>query len=459
MAHDAALAPRLGNFLPYLLGRRLRAVVLPPSAGERATGLLMLAMMLGYGMAFGYLLNHQDMEGMDNILPKLEIALNAAWLSSALFVDFFPALRAVARPLPEHYPVSARHNVVTAFLLDFISLRRLLIVVWLLAAMAVAPRHALVPGFGLLLLLGGAVLSFNLRLLVALRRVRHPLLLGHAACLALMVWWLAHPGHPQYTALGVAMALLPWALAVAQLYWLGPLFSARYLPVPPIQTSAPRRAWLSPEWKVYLRKSWVSLLMGAVLKTLMVGATGFDYAKHGKFNPQSWFYLGFLPLVSFTYANNNLFGFLGPLVANELQRLGLTPRLLWLYLRIVGPVVLADCLLSAGLLVGLFSKAQWHLLGVLPLAGLALMTLGLWASLYKAKFVGKTFDLANMRNNVSTLMSFCSLGLGALLFYIPWWWLRILLAALVVASAAWPVYEVSRNSGSLRRRLWRSIAA
>jgi hypothetical protein len=274
-----------------------------------------------------------------------------------------------------------------------------------------------------------------------------------------MVWWLSHPNHPQYVGLGVAMALLPWVLAAAELYWLGPYFSARYLPVQASQAGSPALSRLPLEWKVYVRKTWTPLLMGVVFKVALVGATGLYFIENGKFTTQSYFYMAFMPVIGFTYANNNVFGFLGPLVANELQRLGLTPRLLLLYLRIVGPVVLVDCLLSAVLLVGLFPAGHWHLLGLLPLGALALGALGLWGSFYQAKAVGKTFDITNMRNNVSTLMSFCSLGLSALLYFVPWWWLRILLAALVTASAAWPIYEVYENNGNLRRRLWRSIGA
>ena len=461
MAHRAALGPRLGHFLPYLLGCRLRAVLWPAGGGARVIALGLLVLMAGYGAGFGYLLNHAEANDMSEVLPKLLVVLNAAWLASALLTDFMPTLRPVTRPLPEHFPVSARHNVVTAFLLDLITLRRLLVVAWLLTTLAVAPRHGLVPGFGLLLVLGGAAVSFNVRLLVTLRRWRHPLLAGHAATLALMVWWLAHPQQPHYRALGVAVAVLPWVLGAAQVYWLGPYFSARYLPVAVSAASATGRvlARLPLEWKVYARKTWLPLLIGLVLKILMVGATGLLFVKHGRFTTQAYFYLGFMPVVGFTYANNNLFGFLTPLVANELLRLGLTRRLLGLYVRLVGPVLLVDCLVSAGLVLALFPASQWHLLGLLPLSAAALAAIGLWGSLYQAKPVVKAIDFANLRNNVSTLMSVCSLAVAALLYFIPWWWLRVVLAVLVTASAAWPISEVLSNNGDLRRRLWRRIGA
>ena len=138
--------------------------------------------------------------------------------------------KALPRPLPEHFPVSERQNVVTAFLLDFITLRRLMLGLGLLVALLVAPRHALTPGFSLLLLLGATVLSFNVRLLVTLGRWRHPLLAANLLSLALMGWWLAVPAAPYAPALGVGMALLPWLVGAAQLRWLAPYFSARYLP-------------------------------------------------------------------------------------------------------------------------------------------------------------------------------------------------------------------------------------
>ncbi|OGX87543.1 hypothetical protein [Hymenobacter glacialis] len=448
----------LGHFLPYLLGKRLRAVVWPDATGERVGVVALLVFMMGYGAGFGVLLNHRESDGISEVLPELLLVLNAAWLVSALVVDFVPTLRPVTRPLPEHFPVSARQNVVTAFLLDLISLRRLLSAVFLLAALVVAPRHGLVPGFGLLLVLGGAVLSFNVRLLGALRRWRHPLLLVHAATLALMVWWILHPTQPYYTALGVAMVLLPCALWAAQLYWVAPSFGARYLPADPAHAAGRALDRLPLEWKVYTRKAWLSLLMGLVIKVLLVGASGLFFVKNGKLTTQGFFYIAFLPMVGFTYANNNLFGFLGAMAANELQRLGLTSRLLVLYARVVGPVVLVDCLLSAVLLLALFPSSLWHLLGLLPLSAAGLAAIGLWGSLYKAKQVVKTVDFANMRNNVSSLMSMFSVGFAAVLYFVPWWWLRVLLAGLVTLSAVWPLREVLANDGELRRRLWRGIS-
>ena len=455
-------AGRLGHFLPYLLGRRLRAVLWPADGGERATALLLLALMMAYGAGFGALLNHAD--GLDesaDFLPHLLVGLNAAWLASALLVDFIPALRPVARAVPEHYPVSARSNVVAAFLLDLITLRRMLVVATLLTALAVAPRHAAVPGFSLLLVLGATVFSFNLRLLVALRRWRHPLLLAHLASLGLMLWWLAHPEASYNAPLGVGMAVLPWLLGAAQLYWQGPYFSTRYLPDDATPPAAPAAggllARLSPEHRAYFIKVWGLLFMGLVIKVVLLGLTRAGIDASGKLKNQSFFYLGLVPLVGFTYANNNLFGFMRTLVANEIQRLGLTRRVLALYLRLVLPVVLIDCLLTAVLLLALFPRAFWSYAGLLPLGAAALTSLGLWGSLYQAKHVVKVMQFGNNRN-ASTLMSFATIGTAAALYFLPWW-ARIALAAVITASAWWPVRAVLRNDGSLRRKLWRSIGA
>ena len=262
-----------------------------------------------------------------------------------------------------------------------------------------------------------------------------------------------------YEALGWAAIGALWALWAVQLHWLGPYFSARYLPAT-TGAGAPSQALaqLSPEWKTYLRKCRLPLLTTLGLKVLFFGVT--KYFLGLDITPQKgFFYLAFLPIVGFTYINNNLFGFLGPLVVNEVQRLGLTPRLLQLYVRLVGPVVLADCLLTATLLLGLFPTSYCLLLWVLPPAAGALLALGLWGSLYKAKSVAKSLSFGNVRNNTFTLMSILSMSTGAALFFLPWWWARLLLAGAVVVSAWWPVRAVLRNDGPLRRRLWRGIGA
>ena len=462
MADHSALGPRLGHFLPYLLRRRLQAVLWPADGGERAVVLLLLGLGLAYGVGIGFLLNHSESSDTANFLPKLLVGLNAMWLVSALLVDFLPALRPITRAVPEHFPVSARLNVVTTFLLDFITLRRLLIVATLLVALAVAPRHAEVPGFSLLLVLGATVFSFNVRLLVALRRWRHPLMLTHLASLGLMLWWLAHPEASYSTPLGVAMAVLPWLLGAGQLYWLGPYFSARYLP-DAVVAAAPTVAGqllarLSPEHRAYFQKVWVLLLMGLVLKVVLLGITRWGLGDGEKLKNQSFFYLALVPLVGFTYTNNNLFGFMKTLAANEIQRLGLTRRMLVLYLRLVLPVVLFDCLLTAAFLLGLFSRTFWPLLGLLPLGAAALTSLGLWGSFYQARAVVKAVDFTSNRN-ASTLMSFAAITTAAALYFLPWWWARIALAAAITVSAYWPIRAVLRNDGRLRRRLWHGIGA
>ena len=90
----------LGHFLPYLLGRRLRAVVWPDATGERWAAVALLVFMAGYGAGFGAMLNHRYSDSIDELLPKLIVGLNAAWLASALLVDFVPTLRPVTRRCP-----------------------------------------------------------------------------------------------------------------------------------------------------------------------------------------------------------------------------------------------------------------------------------------------------------------------------------------------------------------------
>ena len=467
MADLATLAPtgggRLGHFLPYLLRRRLRAVLWPADGGERTMALLLLAIMMAYGAGFGFLLNHSDsLHESTDFMPRMLVGLNAAWLASALLVDFMPSLRPVARVVPEHYPVSARRNVLAAFLLDLITLRRILVLATLLVALAVAPRHALVPGFSLLLVLGATVFSFNLRLLVALRRWRHPLMLAHLASLGLMLWWLTHPEARYSTPLGVAMAVLPWLLGVVQLYWLGPYFSSRYLPDEVATTPIPSAsrsllARLSPEHRAYFARVWSLLLMGMVLKVVTMGIISLAEA-NGKLKSLALFYLAMVPLVGFTNINNNLFGFMRTLIANEIQRLGLTRRVLALYLRLVLPVMLLECLLTGALMLGLFPRSFWSYLGLLPLGAGALTSLGLWGSLYQAKVVVKVENF-NSNKNASMLMNFATIGMAVALYALPSWWARIALALVITASAYWPIRAVLRNDGSLRRRLWRGIGA
>ncbi len=466
MADRATLGPaptggRLGHFLPYLLRRRLLAVLWPADSGERTVALLLLVLALAYGAGLGTLLSPADsLQKSGAFSPGMLVGLNAAWLASALLVDFLPTLRPVTRVVPEHFPVSARWNAVGAFLLDFITLRRLLLIVTLLTAVAVAPSNALVPGFSLLLILGATVFSFNLRLLATMRRWRHPLLLAHLASLGLMLWWLTHPAASYNTPLGVGMAVLPWLLGAAQLFWLGPYFSPRFLPddaAPVAQHSGSLLARLSPEHRAYFARVWSLLLLGLVLKVVLMGIISLAEA-NGKLKSLALFYLAMVPLVSFTYVNNNLFGFMRTLVANEIQRLGLTRRVLALYLRLVLPVMLLECLLTAALLLGLFPRAFWSYLGLLPLGAGALTSLGLWGSLYQAKIVVKVENF-NSNKNASMLMNFATIGMAVALYALPWWWARIALALVIAASAYWPIRAVLRNEGNLRRRLWRGIGA
>ncbi|RZK60888.1 MAG: hypothetical protein EOO59_06415 [Hymenobacter sp.] len=446
----------LGHYLPYLLGHRLRAIVWPPSGGERALVLVLGGLMLLYGVGLGFVFSHAAAPELAAYAPRLTGGLYGFVLAAGLLNDFVPSLRPVVRPMPEHFPVSNRQCVVTAFLLDLLTLRRLLQVLLLVVAAVVAGRHALVPGLGLLLVLGTAAVSFGVRLLAALGRWRHPLLAGYGLALALAGWWLAHLPAPYAGWLGAAAVVLPWLLAAAQLYYLGPLFEARYLVVNRVAAARPGALGRLPlAWRVYGRLAWLPLLMGLLFK--VVGLTVAGLLLHQ--GAQGFLYLLVLPTLSFMYVNNNLFGFLRATAANELQRLGLTPRLPALYLQLVGPVVVVECLVTAALILAVFPAAQWHLLGLVPLGAVALLSVGLWSSLYLAKPVVKAVDFANMRNNASTGTNLASLGLAAALFFVPSWPIRLLLAGLALVSVAWPLRQAWRNDGILRRRLWKGIGA
>ena len=88
---------------------------------------------------------------------------------------------------------------------------------------------------------------------------------------------------------------------------------------------------------------------------------------------------------------------------------------------------------------------------------MALLALGLWGSLFKAKPVRKNVDFSNLRNNASTLMNLLSIGLAAALYLMPWWWARIALALAVTLSALVPVRRMLSNHGPTRRQLWQAL--
>ena len=70
-----------------------------------------------------------------------------------------------------------------------------------------------------------------------------------------------------------------------------------------------------------------------------------------------------------------------------------------------------------------------------------------------------TVNSAAMRNNHSTQMSMAIGATAVALYFLPWWWARLLVTALVAGAAVGPVLAVLRNNGNLRRRLWRGIGA
>lgn len=446
--------PTLGHFLPYLLKRRLLAVVWPSAGEERAVSLLVAGVCLFYGVLLGAICNS---EMATALIRKYLLALNSVLFVSTILVDFLPSFRAVQRPLPEHFPASARLNLVTAFLLDFISLRRLGLLTGLLLGLLIAQRYRPEISMSLLLVLSAGAVSFNLRLLLSLGRWRHPLLGLHLASAAAAGVWLALPQATYHAALGLVMVVLPWLLWGAQLGWLGPYFSARYLP-PATDKTSRLLARFSAESQAYVLKAWVPLLMGLVFKVAILSIFGLLGAKKGhEFSGN--FSIVFLPIIGFSYVNNNFFGYISKITANELHRLGLTPRLLYLYLRLVGTVVVADCLLSAVLVMLLFPKSSWYVLGLLPLSAGALISVGLWASLYKAKPIRKVIDFGSLNNNTSMLMNFVSIALAIAIFFVPWWSVRVALSVLPMLSVWGLIQQVRRNDGALRRQLWRSISA
>ncbi len=451
----------LGHFLPYLLGRQLRTVFWPAAGTGRAAGLLVTGLAALYGAGLGYLLQHHHNLPAATI-PRLLVGINAVLFGTVLLADFLPTYRAVQPPLPDPLPVSARLNAVTAFVLDLVSMRRVGLLVFLLLALVVSPSFWRPLGLSLLVWLSAAALSFNVRLLLSVGLWRHPLLALNLLCLlAAAVWlgsgWAGEGSVVAGALMGLAVAgpLLLWA---AGLGLVAPRFSARFMPER--ANPAPGSRWLarlSPEWKLYLRKTWPALLMGVAFKLVMLVAAGILLLRGNDGFMKTLFYFAFMPVISFTYVNNNLLGYRWAATANELERLGLTPRLLTSYLKLVLPVVAVECLLSAGVLLVLFPRNLWGLLGLLPLSALPLLALGLWGSVYKAKPIRQKVDFSNMRHNASTLINLLSIGLAGALYLLPWWWARVVLALAVTLTALVPVRRILANHGPTRRRLWQAV--
>ncbi|RFP65389.1 hypothetical protein D0N36_08950 [Hymenobacter lapidiphilus] len=461
MAHASG---QLGHFLPYLLGRQLRATFWPSAGETRAVVVLFGLLTAAYGLGVGYLLNHAGTMPA-GMLPKLLAGINSLLFAAVLLADFLPSYRAVQRLLPEPMPVSARLNVVTAFVLDLASIRRGLLLLFVLLVLAVAPTFWRPLGLSLLVWLSAAGLSFNLRLLLSVGRWRHPLFWLNLLCLGTAVAWLnrefaADAGALTnwLAALAVAGPLLLWAAA---LYLVAPRFSARYMPdqaeVLPIGSGWLAR--LSPEWKLYLHKTRPALLMGLAIKVIFLVFCA--YMLHSNDNKEvairPLFYFAFLPIVGFTYINNNLLGYIWTAAANELERLGLTRRLLTLYLRLAVPIMLAECLVSAVFLLVLFPRFMWHHLLLLPLAAAPALALGLWGSFAKPKPVREAITFSTMRHNASTLINIITMLTAAALYFMPWWWARVALAAAVTLSAIVPVRRILSNHGPTRRRLWQAL--
>lgn len=459
MAHQSN--GQLGHFLPYLLGRQLRGVFWP-AAGETRAVILLFGLLTGaYGLGVGYLLNHAGTMPAA-MLPKLLAGLNAMLFAAVLLADFLPSYRAVQRPLPEPMPVSARLNAVTAFMLDFISIRRGLLLLFVLLVLAVAPTFWRPLGLSLLVWLSAAALSFNLRLLLSVGRWRHPLFWLNLLCLGAAVAWMSREFAADASALTKWLAVGgPLLLWVAALQLVAPRFSARYLPEqaegPPAGSGWLAR--LSPEWKLYLHKTRPALLMALAMKIgfLAFGAYMLRSNDNQELVIRAFFYFAFLPIVGFTYINNNLLGYIWTATANELERLGLTRRLLALYLRLAVPILLIECLLAAVFLLILFPRFMWHYLLLLPLTAAPALALGLWGSIAKPKPVREAITFSTMRHNASTLINILTMLTAAALYFMPWWWARIALALVVTLSAIVPVRRILGNHGPTRRRLWQAI--
>jgi hypothetical protein len=358
MAHVGTL----GHFLPYLLGRRLKAVLWPDAGEGRAAIIFLSLISILYGAGLAYMLNHEN-DIPNGFAQKMLAALNSVLYVSALLVDFMPTYRPVQRPLPDHFPVSGKLNLVTAFLLDLITVRRIILWLFLVVALAGSPHSWRPLALNLVVLVSAGTVSYNLRLLLSMGRWRHPLFILNVLCLLAAAGWLSTLitlplTVAALTAGAVVGPLVLWGVALAGL---GEQFSARYLTTAPENKSENQLlARLSPEWKAYLRKCWPALAMALLFKLLLLVASGVLVGKGQSKSVSSFFYFSFLPVIGFTYVNNNLFGYLYSLSANELSRLGLTSRLLRLYLRLSIPILLLDASISGLVLLLVFPRSYWR---------------------------------------------------------------------------------------------------
>ncbi len=434
---------------------RLAAALWPASVAEKiwAIILLVLALLNGLGLALT----------VRYVLPPeqhLQVcqAINLTLTICLVGKDFFPGYRHLSTPLANFYPVTQPARLGLLLVNDSLALPTLYFGLFSLVFYAITGAWLAALQWLLLALIGGGS-SFSIRFQLSLARKNLgalvlgalPLLLavgqGYVrAAFSAYAGWVSLGGAALLTLVNIAWAARPLRPA------------ARTERIASQVAGAPKNSF-QQVLAVYLPKAGTSLLLGLTLKALLLLANKARLAHHGTFLFGSdWlFYAALSPMISFNYANNNLFGHIYTLSRTELERVGLTARQWQNYVYGIMPAVIVDVVISVAAIYTLPTGSTGALAEAYLLSLLGCVVVGYGGSVLWARKVDKVISLSNFRPNTSLLVNAITTALCLSVFKFPSLGLFLAIALGAALSLAILLFLTLQHNAALARRLWQQL--
>lgn len=438
----------------YLTLYKIKGVLWPKSLETRVLIICIYVLVFAQGLCFKYLVIHNQ-----QIASQLINGLVILTFYICLLIDFIPVTKYIKPPLSDNFPVSQSLNLIMAFLLDLISIRRLLLLCLLISILISNPQLICDIAWIFLAWLSGSILSFNLRLIIVLKKWNN-ILFGINILILLLISYEFFNFDLLQKKLAILIKIvlsLPIVFWCIGLLYFAPIFNYKTLfKLTEIRVFDIKNIECDPEIKGYLRKSWQILMLGKVCKIIILVIIFENTISIDAFS-KSIFSFALLPAISFTYANNNLYGQIYSITTNHIIRLGMTLKLVNVYFKLVIPVVIIDSLISI-VMINIYQPTEYIILLKTVIISIpSFLTIGLWGSLWRAKAVVKDVGFHNLDNHSSNLVSIITLGLSTVMITLPSWvviWISLFITITIII----PLYQLIKNEAYTRNQLWKRVA-
>ena len=439
------------KLIHFLLKIRIKHILWSDNNIELIAKFLILIIILLYASAVGFILGNNE-PSLSLVTKIIFQYFNISWFALALFNDFIPNYRELPRSFSKHYPISNITNALLTFLLDFVSIKRFLLLLLPIIISCFLPTNFIkivIPSC--ILVLSASFVSFNIRLTILTKKnIRLAVICSIISILFTVVLTLEKSNTHLlvFNLVSIISSLLTFVILICNTQ-LGIINKEK-------QTYSTNKFIIKIPllFKAYLFKCSIPLSISLITKIAFI-IVAYMLKSEDLALSNALLSFSLLSTMNIMYVNCNFYGYMSELSINILHRTGLNINLFYVYAKIVIPILLLENTIS--LLLSAFLEISRMPFMLLLTSNLSLLIAGFVSSLYAGRPVTENPNFTNVQGNVSIGASIF-IGLwGCLLYYTKDLFALVLLNLLPFAIFSYILFLFWGKDVSLKNKLLSNI--